>query len=118
MYEHHSKPLIPFHAFLKRLSINTIAAICLTGVSLWIGMIGYHYFEGFAWVDCFVNAAMLLGGMGEIDTLKTDGGKIFAGCFAMYAGLLVVISIGLILAPVFHRILHHFHAHRPPTPGQ
>ncbi len=115
MYEHHSKPVIPFSAFIRRLSINTLAAFFLTGVSLVVGMLGYRVFEGFSWTDSFLNSAMILGGMGEIGELKTDGGKIFAGCYALYAGLLVVVTIGLILAPVLHRMIHHFHAHRPPT---
>jgi hypothetical protein len=115
MYEHHSKPLIPLRVFIARLSINTLIASMITGFSLAAGMAGYRYFEGFPWIDCFLNAAMILGGMGEVTELKTDPGKIFAGCYALYAGLWVVVSIGLILAPVLHRILHHFHSHRPPN---
>jgi hypothetical protein len=114
MYEHQSKPLIPLRHFIRRLSINTLIAIFLMGVSLAVGIAGYHYFENLPWIDCYLNASMILGGMGEVDPLKTDGGKIFAGAFALYSGLLVVVSFGLILAPVMHRILHHFHAHRPP----
>ena len=79
-------------------------------VSLLVGMLGYRYLEGFAWIDCFLNTSMLLGGMGEIDTLKTEGGKLFAGLYSLYSGLFMIICGGLLLAPVFHRILHHFHA--------
>ena len=114
MFEHHSKPLIPFGAFIARLSANFIFALCFTGLSLCVGMAGYRYIEDLPWIDSFLNAAMILGGMGEIDPLKTEGGKIFAGFYALYSGLWVVASIGLILSPVFHRILHHFHSHRPP----
>ncbi|TAL37719.1 MAG: hypothetical protein EPN97_04800 [Alphaproteobacteria bacterium] len=114
MFEHHSKPLLPLRAFIARITANLVVAICLALISLAIGMMGYRYFEGLPWVDAFLNAAMILGGMGEIDLLKTDGGKIFAGCYALYSGLWLVASMGLILSPVFHRILHHFHSHKPP----
>lgn len=78
--------------------------------SLLVGMLGYRYFEGMNWVDTFFNASMLLGGMGPV---KTEGmsyeGKIFAGVYALYSGLLFIALMGLMLAPVVHRILHHFH---------
>jgi hypothetical protein len=114
MFEHHSKPVLPFRAFVARMSVNITVALCLALLSLIVGMIGYRYFEALPWIDAFLNASMILGGMGEIDPLKTDGGKIFAGCYALYSGLWLVVSMGLILSPVFHRILHHFHSHRPP----
>lgn len=114
MFEHQSKPPIPFSQFLKRLSTNIGIALCFSGLSLIVGMIGYRYFEGYAWVDAFLNAAMILGGMGEVDPIKTEAGKIFAGMYALYSGLWVVALIGLILSPVFHRIMHTFHSHRPP----
>ena len=101
---------LPLHLFVNRLFLYILASLTFTGLSLVVGIIGYRYFEDLAWVDCFVNAAMILGGMGEIDPLKTDGGKIFAGIYALYSGLWVVACAGLIIAPVFHRILHKFHA--------
>lgn len=110
MLEPRSKKPIPFRAFLNRLSVYMAAVLLFTGASLLIGIAGYRYFESLAWVDCFVNAAMILGGMGEIDPLQTEGGKIFAGIYALYSGLWVVACMGLIIAPVFHRILHKFHA--------
>ena len=77
--------------------------------SLLIGMAGYEYFEGLGWRDAFLNAAMLLGGMGPIETHLTPGGKLFAGLYALYAGLVFLLVAGLLFAPVFHRILHRFH---------
>ena len=115
MFEHHSKPLLPFGAFLARIGANVGIAFGITALSLGAGMIGYHCTEGFSWIDCFLNAAMILGGMGEIDALKTDSGKIFAGCYALYSGLWVIVSMGLILTPVLHRMMHYFHSHRPPS---
>jgi hypothetical protein len=115
MFEHQSKPLLPFSAFLARMSASLLVALCMALASLLVGMMGYRYLEDLPWVDAFLNAAMILGGMGEIDPLKTNGGKIFAGCYALYSGLWLVASMGLILSPLFHRILHHFHSHRPPA---
>jgi hypothetical protein len=110
MFEHHTKPVIPFPTFIARMSANFIIAMCFTGLSLCAGMAGYRFFEGLPWIDAYLNAAMILGGMGAIDPIKTEGGKIFAGLYALYSGLWVVASIGLLLAPVFHRILHRFHS--------
>jgi len=72
-------------------------------------MIGYHVLEGYSWVDSFLNAALLMGGMGPVNALHTDGGKIFAGIYAMYIGLVELIAIAIFAAPIFHRFLHHFH---------
>lgn len=89
------------------------ASAVLIFFSLAIGMAGYMYFEHLPWRDAFVNTAMLLGGMGAIDPLKTDGGKVFAGLFALYAGLVFIVVAGLLLAPVVHRIMHRFHWEQP-----
>ena len=72
-------------------------------------MIGYNYYEGLQWRDAFLNAAMLLGGMGPVNSPQTDGGKIFAGLYALYAGLVFLIAAGFIFAPAIHRMLHLFH---------
>lgn len=74
-----------------------------------IGMWGYEHFEHLPWRDAFLNSSMLLGGMGPVDPLKTPGGKVFAGFFALYAGVVFLFSAGLLIAPVAHRILHKFH---------
>jgi len=73
-------------------------------------MLGYQRYEGMSWVDAFVNAAMILGGMGPVGELHTSDGKIFAGCYALYCGLILIASISIILAPIVHRFFHHFHA--------
>ena len=85
------------------------AALALSVFSLGLGMAGYAYFERLPWLDAFLNTAMLLGGMGPVDMPKTDGGKLFAGLYALYAGLVFLITAGLLLAPVVHRVLHKFH---------
>jgi hypothetical protein len=81
----------------------------VVAASLAIGMVGYHGFEHLSWLDAFVNAAMLLGGMGPLTTLQTDAGKLFAGFYALYCGLVVIAVAGIVLAPVAHRVLHRFH---------
>lgn len=77
--------------------------------SLGAGMAGYQYFESLAWRDAFLNAAMLLGGMGPVNAPQTPGGKLFAGIYALYAGLAFLIVAGILFAPVVHRLLHLFH---------
>jgi len=72
-------------------------------------MIGYRSCEGMEWIDAFANASMILSGMGPLEPLKTWGGKLFAGCYALYSGLALIVATGVILAPVLHRVLHNFH---------
>ena len=109
MYEHHAKPLLPRPIFYRRVVKNAACGLAFICVSLGIGMIGYHVFEKMSWLDAFLNASMILSGMGPVGTLQTDGGKLFAGCYALYSGLALVATIGIIFAPVMHRFLHKFH---------
>ena len=109
MYEHrHQKP-IPRRHFMRRILVHALASLALVVASLFLGMAGYHYYEQLPWRDAFLNAAMLLGGMGPIESPQTDGGKMFAGIYALYAGLVFLIAVGLIVAPALHRMLHLFH---------
>ncbi|WP_460713446.1 hypothetical protein [Lysobacter terrae] len=109
IFEHRAQPVIPLRQFIVRLAYSSIIAIALIAVSLFIGMIGYHTLEDLRWIDAFLNASMLLGGMGPVDVPVTAGGKLFAGLYALYCGLAVIFAAGVILAPVAHRILHRFH---------
>ncbi|HEY5545099.1 MAG TPA: hypothetical protein VIK50_03520 [Gemmatimonadaceae bacterium] len=88
---------------------HVLGATGLVLVSLLIGMAGYMHYEQLPWRDAFVNAAMLLGGMGPVESPQTAGGKMFAGLYALYAGLVFLVAIGIVLAPVVHRLLHKFH---------
>lgn len=108
-FEHRAQPVIPPHQFIIRLVHSGIIALALIAVSLSIGMVGYHLLEGLSWIDAFLNASMLLGGMGPVNTPVTFDGKLFAGLYALYCGLAVILVAGLILAPVAHRVLHRFH---------
>ena len=109
IYEHRGARPISRNAFLRRMARHGALALVLTLLSLALGMAGYMYFEDLPWRDAFLNSAMLLGGMGPVDAPKTAGGKIFAGLYALYAGLLFLIVAGVLLVPVLHRILHRFH---------
>jgi hypothetical protein len=109
MFESHKKPLLTRPAFFARLARNIGIGLLLVSLSLGIGMIGYHYFEGFSWIDSFVNAAMILSGMGPLTTLLTRSGKLFAGVYALFSGLALIVVVGIIFAPVVHRFLHKFH---------
>jgi hypothetical protein len=81
----------------------------LTFVGLAIGIAGYAGFEHMSFIDAFVNASMILSGMGPLGELKTTAGKVFAGSYAIFSGLIIVIATGVVLAPIFHRVLHRFH---------
>jgi uncharacterized membrane protein len=109
MYESKYKPPIPHRLFAKRVAVHAVIAIGLLLLSLAIGMAGYMHYEQLAWRDAFLNSAMLMGGMGPVDAPKTDAGKIFAGLYALYAGLVFIVTVGLVLTPIVHRIMHKFH---------
>lgn len=95
--------LMPRHRFLARVVRNSILGLCLIAFGLVLGMIGYHVFEGMPWIDAFVNAAMILSGMGPVGSLQTTGGKMFAGFYALFSGLFFILVVGIMLAPLAHR---------------
>jgi hypothetical protein len=109
VFEHRSSPLLPRQAFFRRVAICFLLSQAVVAVALGLGMAGYHYFEEMNWVDAFENAAMILSGMGPVSTLQTDPSKIFAGCYALFSGLMFITVTGIVLAPVAHRALHKFH---------
>lgn len=108
-YESRAQTLISKAAFIGRL-LHSVYVVCLfIGVSLGVGMLGYRYFESMSWTDSFLNASMILGGMGPVDPMKTDAGKIFAGLYALFSGLAFLVMAGFLFGPIAHRILHSFH---------
>lgn len=109
MYEHHKQPLAKKEVFAQRLVRNILIGFALLVFSLGIGMLGYHYLENLSWIDSLLNASMILGGMGPVNPLQTDAGKIFASFYALYSGVVLLASVGVLAAPIFHRFLHHFH---------
>ena len=108
-FEHRSHPVASRRRFMQRMLIAIGLWAALTFVGLAIGMAGYAYFEAMSVTDAYVNAAMILSGMGPVSELKTTAGKIFAGSYAIFSGLIIVIATGFVLAPIFHRVLHRFH---------
>lgn len=109
LYEHHHEPLLPRARFLRRVALHALAAVALIGFSIAVGMAGYATFENLGWVDAFLNASMLLGGMGPVESPQTTGGKIFAGLYALYSGLVFLVAASIVFAPVIHRVMHRFH---------
>ena len=91
---------------------TTLVTLALVAVSLYVGMAGYHYLENMSWVDSLLNASMILGGMGAVNPLYTNAGKIFASFYALYSGFFLIIFGGLLMVPIFHRILHKFHSEK------
>ena len=109
MFERRTEPLLPRRLFARRLAAYGGVSAALLGFSLAIGIAGYMGFERLGTADAFVNAAMLMGGMGPLHNPVTTAGKLFAGFYALYCGLVLILSVGIMLAPVFHRMLHYFH---------
>lgn len=109
MYESKTHPPIQRRRFVRRVLLHAAAALALLLLSIMLGMAGYEYFEQLPWRDAFLNTAMLLGGMGPVDAPRTEGGKLFAGLFALYAGLVFLVTAALVFAPVVHRLMHKFH---------
>ena len=109
MYESRRDKPIPRAHFTRRVVWHVMLSLALLVVSLLAGMIGYEHFERLGWRDAFINSAMLLGGMGPVNPPQSDGGKIFAGLYALYAGLVFLIAAAVVFTPVIHRVLHTFH---------
>src|ERR1700689_2414797 len=108
-FERRGQPVASRRQFVVRMFIAIGLWMILTVIGLAIGIAGYAAFEGMSFVDAYLNAAMILSGMGPLGELKTTAGKIFAGSYAILSGLIIVIATGFVLAPIFHRILHPFH---------
>ena len=106
-FEHRSHALLPMPLFLRRLLLSTMLGFSLILLSLLVGMWGYHHFEDLAPIDAFINAAMLLSGMGPLTPPQTDAGKLFAGCYALYSGIAVIAFAGIAFAPLIHRFFHY-----------
>lgn len=111
MFEHISKPVLPHPQFVSRMMRAVLLGLAMIVGSLVMGMAGYRYFfPALDWADAFVNAAMILSGMGPLAIPETTGAKIFSGCYAIYSGLMLVMSAGVVFAPLVHRFLHKLHA--------
>ena len=114
IYEHRDEPLAPVPVFRRRLAKSTALGIAIIFASLAAGMAGYAGFENLGPADAFLNASMILSGMGPVHTPQTTAGKIFAGLYALYSGLAVLGIAAVVFSPVAHRVLHRFHRERSP----
>ena len=109
-FERRHEPLAPRERYQQRLLGASLLAGGVIGISLAIGVLGYHYFGGVeSWVDCLYSASMILGGMGPVAELRTTGGKLFASFYALYSGVALLTSVGVLISPALHRALHRFH---------
>ena len=104
MYEQRKEQLLPIRAFLWRVTQHIGMAILVVAGSLVGGMLGYVHFERLSWLDGFLNAAMILGGMRPVAVPQTPGGKLFAGVYALYSGMVFLVMCGIILAPAANRL--------------
>ncbi|HRQ24430.1 MAG TPA: hypothetical protein PLF42_13460, partial [Anaerolineales bacterium] len=102
-------PLASRKVFASRLIRNGLIGLLLIMFSLVIGMLGYHFIEHLSWIDALLNASMILSGMGLVNPVQTDAGKLFASFYALYSGVVPLAAAGVLAAPIFHRFLHHFH---------
>ena len=109
MLESRQDPVATRHVFLWRVLKFMLGAAMLSGVALGIGVLGYHHIAGFTWMDSLLDASMILGGMGPVGDLPDDGAKFFASAYALFSGLVFISVTGIVLTPMAHRLLHHFH---------
>jgi hypothetical protein len=110
MYEHRKQPPLSTPKFFKRVLRHWSAAFGVLAFGLGGGILGYHYIAGLKWIDSLLNASMILGGMGPVDPLSTNGAKMFASCYALFSGLAFIGIVSVLLAPFVHRLLHRVHA--------
>jgi hypothetical protein len=109
MFEKRHQPLLSQRAFLHRVGLSVVASILIIGVSLGVGVLGYHLLARLDWVDSLLNASMILTGMGPVSPLPDTAAKLFASVYALFSGVIFIASVGVVVAPLAHRLLHHFH---------
>ena len=109
MYEHRKEPLLTRAQFTRRVLWHLAVALGAIAVALSIGVVGYHVLAGFGWIDSLLDASMILGGMGPVGELRSDGAKVFASLYALFSGLFFIAMLGLLLAPFLHRLAHRLH---------
>jgi len=108
-FERRHQQLLPRPMFFRRVLRFGGITFLLIGGSWGIGILGYKVLENMSWIDAILNSAMILGGMGPVNPLQTDAGKIFASVYALFSGVVFLVSVGVFIAPFFHRIIHRFH---------
>jgi len=109
MYEHKKQKLASKTVFYQRMLKNILLAFLILGICLLIGILGYHYTAEAGWLDSVHNASMILSGMGPVIEISSQSGKIFSSFYALFSGIVFITNIGVILAPVLHRMYHRLH---------
>jgi len=109
MFEKKQESIAPIHVFAKRVILFLLISLLVLSVALGIGVLGYHHICKLDWIDALLNASMILGGMGPVDTLPTDAAKLFASFYALFSGVVFISTAGIMLTPLMHRVLHKFH---------
>jgi hypothetical protein len=109
VFEHRHEPLISTQEFARRMVNNGVIGLAVLAAALMIGILGYRVCEGMPWIDATLNASMILGGMGPVDLLHSNGAKLFASFYAIFSGVVFLAVFGILAAPVYHRIMHRFH---------
>ena len=109
MFEHRTDKLLPIRHFVGRMLGSFFIAVAVIAIALGIGVLGYHHFAGLPWIDSLLNASMILTGMGPLDPMRSDAAKLFASLYALFSGVVFLTAVALLLSPIFHRLLHHFH---------
>ena len=109
MYERKHEALLPWNKFFLRVLRHIGLAFSVILVSLALGMLGYRYIAGLTWMDALLNASMILSGMGPVNPLSSDAAKLFASAYALFSGMVFLVIIGVVLAPILHRVLHYLH---------
>jgi hypothetical protein len=109
MYERIGDRLLPWPKFARRMALSFLVVLSIVVVALLFGVLGYHAIAGLPWIDALLNASMILAGMGPVDPMKDAASKLFASAYALFSGVVFISAVGIVLSPVFHRIVHAFH---------
>jgi hypothetical protein len=115
MYEKLGDKLLPWPRFARRMGITFLVTLGIVAVALLIGILGYHLIAHLSWIDSLLNASMILTGMGPVDPMKDTASKLFASAYALFSGVVFLSAVGIVLSPVFHRIIHAFHMDDDPS---
>lgn len=108
-YETKQQKLLPLHRFVRRLALSLLFAAAIISAALSLGVAGYHWIARLSWIDSILNAAMILTGMGPVAAMTTTSSKLFASAYALFSGVVFLSATGVLLAPIFHRLMHAFH---------
>jgi hypothetical protein len=109
MFEKKADKLLPWPRFFRRMALTFLLAAGIVSAALALGIEGYHSIAGLRWIDAILNASMILTGMGPVDPMTSTAAKLFASAYALFSGVVFLSAVAVVLAPVFHRILHTFH---------